>query len=60
MTNTIQTFIHATLTTISNISSRFSGNSEAFASELLENLEDSSLKMHMDILCNTRVNYVEI
>ena len=60
MTNTIQTFIHATLTTISNISSRFSSNSEAFASELLENLEDSSLKMHMDILCNTRVNYVEI
>ena len=35
------------LSTISNISSRFSINSEAFASELLENIEEIFPHYHM-------------
>ena len=43
MTNSIQSFVHDSFTTISIeeiISTRFSSNSEADASELLENLEE--------------------
>ena len=43
MTNSIQSGGHDPQTTFSNISSRFSNNSEAFASELLENLEEMFL-----------------
>ena len=39
-TNNIHLFVHDLYTTISNISSRFSINSEAFASELVKNLKE--------------------
>ena len=42
-----QSFIHEPFTNISNISSRFSSNSEADASELLENIEEMFLRYNI-------------
>ena len=45
--NSMQSFVDDLLTTISNISSRLSGNSEEKVSESLDNLEDMFLQYYM-------------
>ena len=51
MTNSIQSFVHDLHSyTISNISSIFSSNSEAEASELLENIEETFPRFYMHLI----------
>ena len=57
MTVSIQSFVYDSHTAISNISSRFSIDFEAFASKSIENLEEMLLwdNMHNCAICRERV-----